>query len=145
MRFENMKDWRVWVVEERAVPSLRENLTSLKNRCLDVRTDWRRREHGWSEVKLLEYSESLILTRLLEATFFCLVGFIRVPAKNKTAPQFMLSTVTRCARKTRWPCYQNIPHRAQNLTKNTQKWHAHSRKYSQLPERNVVGVRNESS
>lgn len=59
----------------------------------------------------------------------------------------MLSTVARCAgcaRQIRWPCYQKIPHRVQNLSKNTQKWHAHSRKYSQLPERNVVGVRNES-
>lgn len=59
---------------------------------------------------------------------------------------FMLSTVTRCTRQIRWPCYQKIiPHRAQNITRNTQKWHAHSRKYSQLPERNIVGVRNESS
>ena len=56
-----------------------------------------------------------------------------------------ISTVARCARQIRWPCYSNIPHRAQNLAKNTQKWHAHSRNYSQVPERNVVGVRNESS
>ena len=65
----------------------------------------------------------------------------------------MLSTVARCARlqarQIRCPssCCQNIPLRAQTLTKKkTQKWHVHTRKYSQLRrERNVVGVRNESS
>ena len=50
----------------------------------------------------------------------------------------------RSARQIRWPCYQKIPHRVQNLTKSTQQWHAHSRRYSQLPDRNIVGVRNES-
>ena len=76
---------------------------------------------------------------------FCLVGFVRQPQKNPLS--VMLSTVARCARQIRWPssCYQKISLRAQNLTKNPQKRDTYTRKYSQLPERNVVGVRNESS
>ena len=56
----------------------------------------------------------------------------------------MLLTVARCARQIRWPCYQRIPHKAQNFTtKNLQKRHAHGWKSYQVPERNIVGVRNE--